>query len=125
MIAKQESMWPEFLSVFFMVIFTFAMILGYFSTRKEIKAINARSWWQERNLKLVDIAFGDLSAAAENMVDELKAVKKQALADYIETDDRFEEITDKLELAETLVPIYERRLSEVERWRKSQCFVTC
>ena len=114
----KENMWVEFLAVFIPIILIFALVFGYFSFSKKVRTLEIRLQNQEVNLELAGIAFDDLLAAAENMVNELKAIKKQALADYIQTDDR-------LSIIETVAHIYENRLSNIELWKEKSCFTYC
>ena|SRR3990167_3218407 len=94
---KEESMWPGFLTVFIPIILIFALVFGYFSFDKKVRAV-ARS-------HLATAYF---------------------LNDYVpEVEARLEQIANQMELAETIVPIYERRLSEVENWKEKSCFTYC
>lgn len=90
-------MWPGFLSIFIPIILIFALLFGYFSFEKRVAVV--------AKVHLATVQF---------------------LNDYVsEVEARFEQIADQMELVDTVAPIYERRLSEVERWKEKSCFMYC
>ena len=75
---------------------------------------------------------GFLLYANDQINKKLEAIAKaqlvagQFLNDYVpEVEARFEEVGNQMELVETVAPIYERRVSDIEKWRDETCFTTC
>ena len=73
------------------------------------------------------VVMGFILYSNRQIEKKVAAVAKSQLAtgkflnDYVvEVEARFEQIADQIELAETIVPIYERRLSEIENWKEGK-----